>query len=120
MTSFLDYNRYTSYEFFFQYQKFGWKLMGFWIGSDVITKFQFYFLLFNCAEVLTYGVFQSWYLYDVRRNLMKLFDAFTPFVTQIPTVIRVLFVVRSRKEIKEVLDYLKEKFKNGLISIIKF
>jgi hypothetical protein len=48
---------------------------------------------------------------------VKLFDALTPFFTQIPTVIRVLFVVRARKEIKGVLDYLENNFKSGILRL---
>lgn len=114
MTSFLDYNRYTSSKYFFFHQKLGWRLMGFWIGSDNISKFQLYFLYFNCMEVLGYGVFQCCYFYAVRRNLVELFAALTPFSTQVPTVIRFLFIVRYRKSIKKVLDYLKNAFGNGL------
>jgi hypothetical protein len=115
MALLFDTDRYTSKEYFFRLQKFGWRLMGFWIGSDDISKIQFYFLLFNCSEVFGYGVFQTVYFYTVRSNLVELFDAITPFATQIPTVIRVLFIVYHRKYIKLVLDYLKTSFENGLL-----
>lgn len=71
-------------------------------------------------EVLAYGIFQCCYFYSVRSNLVLLFDALTPFSTQIPTVVRLLFVVRYRKHIKLLLDYLKNAFENGLTLDPKF
>lgn len=110
--TFWNLRNFSSNESFFRIQKFGWKLLGFWIGSDVVTTFQLYFLIFNCIEVLIYGIFQCFFFYENRDNLLVLFDAMTPWITQIPTISRILVIVYYRKEIKSLLDYLKDIFQN--------
>jgi hypothetical protein len=52
----LHHSHFTSKRTFFRIQKFGWKLMGFWLASDEVTQFQLLFLFVNCMEVLIYGV----------------------------------------------------------------
>jgi hypothetical protein len=41
------------------------------------------------------------------------FDAVSPFLTQIPTILRILFLVWHRNELKYVLDYLENAFLTG-------
>lgn len=48
-----------------------------------------------------------------RGNLVVVFDAITPFLTQIPTILRLLILVWYRNDLKYVLDYLKADFVNG-------
>lgn len=44
---------------------------------------------------------------------MVQFDALTPFLTLIPTVLRLLVLVWHRNDLKYVLDYLENAFVNG-------
>lgn len=121
MTQFFHYNRFADKDNFFRVQKFGWTILGFWIGcGDEITRFQLLVLTFNCFVVIIYGIFQCCFFYEYRNNLIILFDALTPFLTQIPTVLRVLFLVWHRNELKRVLDYLKQAFENRKIIKIKY
>ncbi|KAL7037839.1 hypothetical protein ACKWTF_009375 [Chironomus riparius] len=106
-------SHFTSKRSFFRIQKFGWKLMGFWLASDEVTRFQLLFLLGNCMEVLIYGIFQCWFIYVHQGNLVVQFDALTPFLTLIPTVLRLLILVWHRNDLKYVLDYLENAFVNA-------
>ncbi|XP_070502795.1 odorant receptor 24a-like [Chironomus tepperi] len=110
MLKFLRRSQFESPKTFFRVQKFGWHLMGFWLGSDEVTQFQMKILLTNCFVVLIYGIFQGWFIFENRGKLVVVFDAITPFLTQIPTVLRLLVLVWRRKELKYVLDYLKKNF----------
>lgn len=123
----LYYSKFASSCTFFRVQKFGWNMMGFWLGEDEITRLQLIVLLVNCMEVLIYGVrtfskqqfrsfcqiFQGWFIFVNRGNLVVVFDAITPFLTQIPTILRLLILVWYRNDLKYVLDYLKADFVNG-------
>ncbi|XP_070491487.1 odorant receptor 24a-like [Chironomus tepperi] len=58
-------------------------------------------------------IFQCWFIYVHRGNLVKQFDALTPFLTLIPTVLRLLILVWHRNDLKYVLDYLENAFVNA-------
>ncbi|KAG5679706.1 hypothetical protein PVAND_009256 [Polypedilum vanderplanki] len=56
------------------------------------------------------GFFQIWFFIVNRRNLVTLFAAMTPFLTQVPTILRLLRLIVYRIELKKILDYLKNIF----------
>lgn len=101
----------------FRIQKFGWKILGgFWIGDEEISKLQLLFFIVNCMEVLIYGIFQCWFFLINFNNLVILFDALTPFLTQVPTVLRILVFLKCRNDIKLILDYVQRTLEDGNIN----
>ncbi|KAG5669907.1 hypothetical protein PVAND_000197 [Polypedilum vanderplanki] len=90
----------------------GWNLLGYWIGSDKFSRIRFTIMIFNCMEVWTYGFFQFLYCLDNLNNIKIFLDGLTPWITQALSVLRVLILVWYRKELKNVLDYLKNIFEN--------
>jgi hypothetical protein len=118
MSHFLHLDNFSK-KTFFRYQKIGWRMMGFWLSDEKVTKFQFYFLLTNCMLQILYGFFQLWFIVDNRSNLVTLFDAMTPFLTQVPTIFRLLFLIGYRAELKGVLNYLKGLFERGMSNQVK-
>ncbi|KAG5669908.1 hypothetical protein PVAND_000198 [Polypedilum vanderplanki] len=103
-------NNFMRNESFYRIQKLSWKLLGFFIGNNEVSKFKFFLLIFNCMEVLVYGIFQLYYSYEHRENLKLVLDGLTPWLTEIPCVLRILILVWYRKDVKKVLDYLKDIF----------
>jgi hypothetical protein len=112
MTNIFHYSKFMGKDTFFRVQKMGWAMIGFWIASDSVSRVRFSVLMFNCMEVLIYGIFQLLYCFDNRDNLKVFLDGLTPFLTQVPCILRVLILVFHRKELKQVLDYLKNIFEN--------
>jgi hypothetical protein len=110
-----DYTNFMERKTFFRVQKLGWNGLGFWIGSDTVTQLRFWILIFNCFEVLIYGIFQLFYCYENLDNIKAVLDGLLPFVTQVPCVLRVLVLVWQRDNLKNVLDYLKNIFLNSKI-----
>jgi hypothetical protein len=118
MFSFLSFEKFSEKKFFFPILKFGWRFIGFWPGSDSTTKLQLTVAVLNAIEVLIYCFFQLNFCILNRQKLVVLLDALTPFGTQFVSVIKILIIVRWRKEIKQILDYLKNSFENGeLLSV---
>jgi hypothetical protein len=113
MFKFLQVERFTNKEFFFRVQKIGWKFIGFWPGSDDITKIQLIVAVLNAIEVLFYCIFQFYFCYVNRSNLLVVLDALTPCATQLFCGLKILVVVWKRKDIKVVLDHLKDSFYFG-------
>lgn len=109
----LTTERFIERKYFFRVQKIGWKLIGFWPGSDNVSTFQIIISVLNSLEVLIYAVFQLSFCYVNRANLVVLLDAMTPVTTQITSAIKALVIVSQRKQIKEVLDQLKKSFYHG-------
>lgn len=117
MVSIVDSDRFSDRKYFFRIQKLGWRLIGFWPGSNSISTLQLVLAILNGLEVLIYGVFQLTFCYVNRNNLVTLLDALTPVVTQITSAMKMLVIVWRRHDIKIVLDYLKESFYNGTIRL---
>lgn len=113
MKSFFAYRKFADKKFFFRVQKLGWRIVGFWPGSDVIHKYQIVFAIFNCIQILIYGVFQINYCIANRDKLVLLLDTMTPMFTQITTAMKILFLIWKRKEVKMILDYLEKSFYRG-------
>lgn len=117
MANFLAVERFTDKKSFFRIQKWGWRLIGFWPGSDVVTRLQLALAVLNILEVLIYGVFQFTFCYVNRGNLVVLLDALTPWLTQITSSFKVAIIIWNRRDIKVVLDYLMESFSVGMEKI---
>lgn len=100
-------------KYFFRVQKWGWKIIGFWPNSDNVSKLRIALAVANSVEILIYSVFQLMYCYSNLDNLVFLLDALTPVVTQITTAMKVLIIVTRRKDIKFILNYLKQSFYHG-------
>jgi hypothetical protein len=100
-------------EFFFRAQKFGWKIIGFWPGDDVITKIELFAAICKVFEIFVYSLFQLNFCYSNRGNLVALLDALTPCSTEIVSGSKILVIMWKRKEIKNILDQLKESFYTG-------
>lgn len=113
MPSWLDTSRFTDRKYFFRVQKIGWRLIGFWPGSDNISTLQILIAILNSLEVLIYAVFQLTFCYANRANLVVILDAMTPCATQITSAVKILIIVSRRKDIKVVLDHLKRSFYDG-------
>lgn len=110
---FFNLENFSARKYFFSIQKLGWKFIGFWPGSDNITKFQLALVFFNVFEVLIYCIFQLNFCYVKRERLVVVLDALTPLATQFTTSIKVLVIVTWRKELKIVLDHLRDSFSGG-------
>ncbi len=113
MTRIVDIDRFQEQKYFFRVQKVGWRIVGFWPGNDNISKPRVILAIANSIEILVYSVFQLLYCYDNTDNLVFLLDALTPVVTQITTAVKVLVIVARRKELRSILDYLKQSFYYG-------
>lgn len=119
MTSIFNIEQFSDKKYFFRVQKWGWKIVGFWPGSDSVSKFQTTLAVVNSIEVLIYSIFQLMYCYANRENLVLLLDAMTPVVTQITTAMKVLIIVWRRDEMRAILDYLKQSFYFGKYQNLK-
>jgi hypothetical protein len=97
---------------FFRLQKIGWKLLGFWIGSDEVNYLRLALVILNCTEIIGYGVFQCYFVYENRGNFVTFLDGLTPFLTQTPMAMRVLFLLWHRRTFKKMLDFLEGIFDN--------
>lgn len=110
MTSFFNVERFSDKKFFFRVQKFGWKFIGFWPGSDDVSTFRKVLAVVHVVLVLSYAIFQFYFCYENRANLVVLLDALTPLTTQMTSTIKVLVIFSRRKAIKEILDHLRNSF----------
>lgn len=109
-TSILSIDNFMENSSFLRVQRTGWQLIGFWIGSDSVTKMQMFALAMSCLEQITYGLFQLKFLFESRKNILLAFDAIMPVLTEYPETIRIFFYLWYLKEFKIILDYLKSKF----------
>ena len=113
LSSFFDLEKFSAKKYFFPIQQFGWRFIGFWPGSDAVTRLQLAVAFFNIFEILFYCIFQLNFCYINRSDLLVVLDAFTPLATQFTTPIKILVIVSRRREVKEVLDYLRESCFGG-------
>ena len=118
-SSFFDLEKFSAKKYFFPIQQLGWKFIGFWPGSDAVTKLQLAVAFLNVFEILVYCIFQFNFCYVNRTDLLVVLDAFTPLATQFTTPIKILVIVSRRHELKEVLDHLKNSFYSGEIDSIE-
>lgn len=115
----MDTEQFSEKKFFFRVQKVGWKIVGFWPGSDNVSTFQTVLAVANCIEILIYSVFQLMYCYTNLDNLVFLLDALTPVLTQITTAMKVLIIVKKRDDMRAILDFLKKSFYFGNFHNVK-
>lgn len=113
MASLLNVERFSDKKFFFPIQKLGWRFIGFWLGSDNITRLQILVAVLNSFEVLIYCVFQFNFCYVNRDKLVVVLDAATPLATQFTTALKILLIVWHRRDLKIILDFLKDSFYYG-------
>lgn len=113
MLSFLSVEKFSDKKFFFPIQRLGWRIIGFWPGSDNITKLQIFIAVFNALEILVYSFFQFNFCFLNRGKLIVVLDALTPLATQFTSGLKILYIVWWRREIKQILDFLRDAFDNG-------
>jgi hypothetical protein len=113
LNSFFDIGKFKRPDSFFYLQKFGWRYLGLSFESDEWTVFQMTLLAIHCCTPIFYGLFQFTFFIKNRNNLLIIADALTPFLTQIPIVMRTLFIAYHRKKIARVLKYLRNFFETA-------
>lgn len=107
-------SKYNEEKYFFRIQKLGWRFLGFWPASEIISLPQIIFAVFNALEILFNAVFQLNYSYVFRDGgLVPILDGFCPVATQFITALKILVLVAKRKEVKQILDFLHDSFING-------
>lgn len=98
---------------FFIVQRILFQIFGFWPGSEVIRSWQIAFAVFNALEIAVNGIFQINFCIKNSNDLVLFLNGITPLVTQAITVQKILVMTWKRKDIKKVLNFLKESFLNG-------
>jgi len=94
-------------------QRYSVQLIGFWPGSDDIKRRQLAWSILSPLEALIYAIFQVWFCVVNIADLVEFLRGVCPTITQILTAFKILSIVWKRKQFKEILDYLKDKFVNG-------
>lgn len=109
----LQNERFEDEKYFFRVQQVGWKIVGFWPGMDNVPTRRIALAIANSIHILVYGCFQMLYCYERLDDLVIFLDALSPVLTQATTAMKVLTLVAMRKDLKWVLDHLKQSFYNG-------
>lgn len=113
MSGILDTERFQDKKYFFRVQKWGWNIVGLWPGMENVSMWRIVLAIANSVEILVYSLFQLLHCYESADNLVVLLDALTPVLTQITTAMKVIIIVVRRKDVKYILEYLKQSFYYG-------
>jgi len=100
-------------KFFLLLQRYGIRLLGFWPGSDDVKSWQIALSIVAACEVLLFTIFQLWFCAVNIGDLVEFLRGVTPAITQILTALEILSIVWKRKQIKQILDHLRNAFSDG-------
>lgn len=113
MFFFLRENYFESEKSFFIVQKLLFKMFGFWPGSDVIHPFQIGFAIYNTLEIAFHGIFQINFCIKNVDDLVLFLNGVTPLMSQLMLVEQVCVIIWKRKDVKIILDQLKDSIFGG-------
>jgi hypothetical protein len=113
MKSFLSVQKFSEKKYFFQIPKIGCKFIGFWPGDETISKFKIALAFFNSFEILILAIFQINFCYTHRHNLTVFLDALTPLATQLTIGLKILVVIRQRRVLRDIIEFLRQSFFYG-------
>lgn len=115
MSCCLNNDFFSTKKSFFIAQKLIVSLLGFWPGSEVIHSWQIIFATYIALEITCHGMFQLNFCIRNSNDLVVFLKGATPLLAQMMAVEKICVVIWKRKEIKIVLDKLRDSFVNGKV-----
>lgn len=95
--------------------RFALRLLGYW-PHDKLLSLRVLPLTIASLTILTLGVISEvGFSYQHVKNLPLALDGLTPALTKGVTVVKFIMLLRTRKEVAEMVDDIKMKWINGLI-----
>lgn len=95
--------------------RFALRLLGFW-PHDKLLSFRVLPLTVACYTILTLSVISEvGYCYQNVNNLPLTLDSLCTALTKGVTVIKFTILLKTRKKVAKMLDFLKMEWINGLI-----